>query len=410
MITSLALIFIVGLALAGICHRLRLPRIVGMLLTGILLGPYVLNLFDPSILGISDELRRMALIIILIKAGLSLNLSDLKKVGRPAFLMGFLPATCEIVGFLLFAPLIFGLSPLESIVMGSVMAAASPAIIVPRMTRFIDNHIGTNKSIPQMMIAGVSCDNVYVLVLCSTFVLMAQTGEVDALSFLNIPVSIISGAAVGMCVGFLLSSFFEVEYEHKHYIRNSMKVVIILGFAFLLMAMETWLEGHFSFSGLLAVVVMSCVIKIRSTDFVAQRLSEKYGKIWIAAEVILFVLVGAAIDINYTLSAGVGALLMIAIGIAFRSVGVFLALIKTPLTANERLFCAIAYMPKATVQAAIASVPLAAGLACGQLVFSVAVLAILITAPLGEMLMDVTYRRLLNCQQEKAANEDKMPS
>lgn len=395
MLTSLAFIFLVGLSMAAICQRLKLPRIIGMLITGIVLGPYVLDLLDPSILSISADLRQMALIIILLKAGLSLNLSDLKKVGRPAIMMSCVPASCEILAFVLFAPYILGITRIEAAVMGAVLGAVSPAVVVPRMVQLMDTKYGTDKSIPQLIMAGASCDDIYVIVLFSTFVSMAQGGSANLMDFVNIPVSIILGIVLGAITGFLLSMFFETAYAHKHYVRNSMKVIVVLGVSFLLMAIETWLEGIISVSGLLAVVSMACVLKIKSIAFVSKRLSEKFGKLWMAAEVLLFVLVGAAVDIRYTMNAGIAAVLMIFIALAFRSAGVALCLIRTPLTVRERLFCMIAYLPKATVQAAIGSVPLAMGLPCGQIVLSVAVLAILITAPLGALGMDISYKRLL---------------
>lgn len=395
MLTSLAFIFLVGLSMAAICQRLKLPRIIGMLITGIVLGPYVLDLLDPSILSISADLRQMALIIILLKAGLSLNLSDLKKVGRPAIMMSCVPASCEILAFVLFAPYILGITRIEAAVMGAVLGAVSPAVVVPRMVQLMDTKYGTDKSIPQLIMAGASCDDIYVIVLFSTFVSMAQGGSANLMDFVNIPVSIILGIVLGAITGFLLSMFFETAYAHKHYVRNSMKVIVVLGVSFLLMAIETWLEGIISVSGLLAVVSMACVLKIKSIAFVSKRLSEKFGKLWLVAEVLLFVLVGAAVDIRYTMNAGIAAVLMIFIALAFRSAGVALCLIRTPLTVRERLFCMIAYLPKATVQAAIGSVPLAMGLPCGQIVLSVAVLAILITAPLGALGMDISYKRLL---------------
>ncbi len=395
MLTSLAFIFLAGLAMAAICQRLKLPRIIGMLLTGILLGPYVLDLLDPSILSVSADLRQMALIIILLKAGLSLNLSDLKKVGRPAVLMSFIPASFEILGFLLFAPNILGITRIEAAVTGAVLAAVSPAVVVPRMVQLMDSKYGTDKSIPQLIMASASCDDIFVIVLFSTFVSMAQGGNADIMDFVNIPVSIILGVVFGAIAGYILSLFFETAYARKHYVRNSMKVIIILGVSFLLMAAETWLDGTVPVSGLLAVVSMACVIKIKSVTFVSKRLSEKFGKLWLAAEVILFVLVGAAVDIRYTMNAGISALLMIAIALSFRSVGVSLCLLKTALTWKERIFCIIAYLPKATVQAAIGSVPLTLGLSCGKITLSVAVLAILITAPLGALGIDSTYKKLL---------------
>ncbi|MBO5283219.1 MAG: cation:proton antiporter [Lachnospiraceae bacterium] len=395
MLTSLALIFLVGLAMAAICQRLKLPRIIGMLITGIVLGPYILDLLDPSILSISAELRQMALIIILLKAGLSLNLADLKKVGRPAVMMSCVPASCEILAFFLFAPHILGVTRMEAAVMGAVLAAVSPAVVVPRMVQLMETKYGTEKSVPQLIMAGASCDDIFVIVLFSTFVSMAQGGSAHLLDFVNIPVSILLGIVLGAVTGYILSLFFETAYAHEHCVRNSMKVIIVLGVAFLLMAVETWLKGMVPISGLLAVVSMACVIKIRTVSSVAKRLSEKFGKLWLAAEVILFVLVGAAVDIRYTFQAGAAAVLMIGIALVFRSLGVTLCLLGTPLNRKERIFCMIAYLPKATVQAAIGSVPLAMGLSCGQIVLSVAVLAILITAPIGALGMDFSYKRLL---------------
>ena len=395
MLTSLALIFLMGLGMASITKALKLPRIIGMLLTGILLGPHVLNLLDPSILSISADLRKMALIIILLKAGLSLNLSDLKRVGRPAVLMSFLPALFEIVAFVLLAPMILGIDRVEAAVMGAVLAAVSPAVVIPRMVQLMDSGYGTQKSIPQLIMAGASCDDIFVIVLFSTFTRMAQGESARLMDFVNIPVSILLGIAAGALVGWGLSLFFETAFAREHTVRNSAKVIIVLGTSFLLVALETWLEGIIPMSGLLAVVSMACVIKLKSVPFVSKRLSEKFGKLWIAAEVILFVLVGAAVDIRYTLDAGLGAVAMIFLALIFRAVGVCVCLLGTSMTRGERLFCIIAYIPKATVQAAIGSVPLAMGLPCGQIVLTVAVLAILITAPMGAIGMDLTYRKLL---------------
>lgn len=395
MLTSLSLIFLVGLALGAICQRLKLPRIIGMLVTGILLGPYVLDLLDPSILSISSELRKMALIIILLKAGLSLDLKDLKKAGHSAVLLSFVPASCEIIGYLLFAPVILGISRVDAAVMGAVLAAVSPAVVVPRMVTLMEKKYGTQKAIPQMILAGASCDDIFVIVLFTTFLGMAQGGSANVMDFINIPVSIVLGILLGVSFGYGLYLFFETSYAHKHCVRNSMKVIIVLGFSFLLIAIEEWSDGIVSVSGLLAVVAMACVLKLKSTAFVSKRLSEKFGKLWLAAEVILFVLVGAAVDIRYTLNAGLAAIFMILIALLFRAFGVLLCTVKTSLTLKERLFCVIAYLPKATVQAAIGSVPLAAGLPCGNIILSVAVLAILITAPLGALGIDGSYKKLL---------------
>ena len=395
MLTSLALVFLVGLSMAAICQKIKLPRIIGMLITGIILGPYVFDLFDQSILGISADLRKMALVIILIKAGLSLNLKELKKVGRPALLLSFLPATFELTAFLLFGPKVLGITVLESAVMGAVLAAVSPAVVVPRMVFLIDENCGTEKSIPQMILAGASLDDVFVIVLFTTFLGMAQGENINMLSFANIPISILMGVAIGAVCGIVLAWFFETAYAHQHMIRNSIKVIIVLGTAFLLSAVEEWLSRVVAVSGLLAVMSMALVLAMRSAQSVTTRLQQKFGKLWLAAEVILFVLVGAAVDIRYTLKGGLPAVTMIMIGLLFRSVGVWISVLGTKLNMKERLFCVIAYLPKATVQAAIGSVPLAMGLPCGNIVLSVAVLAILITAPLGAIGMDMSYKKLL---------------
>ena len=395
MLTSLSLIFLVGLAMGAICQKIKLPRIIGMLVTGIVSGPYVLDFLDPSILSISADLRKMALIIILLKAGLSLELKDLKKVGRPAVLMAFLPASFELAGYVLIAPVILGITRTEAAVMGAVLAAVSPAVVVPRMVQLMEQKYGTGKGIPQMILAGASCDDIYVIVLFTTFLGMAQGGTANIGDFMNIPVSILLGILLGSMFGYGIYLFFETAYANKHCVRNSMKVIIVLGFSFLLIAIEGWLEGKVAVSGLLAVVSMACVLKRKSDAFVSRRLSEKFGKLWLAAEVMLFVLVGAAVDIRYTMDAGAAAIIMILAALVFRACGVLLSVAKTNLTWKERMFCVIAYLPKATVQAAIGSVPLAAGLPCGKIVLSVAVMAIVITAPIGAFGMDHTYQKLL---------------
>lgn len=396
MLTSLSIIFLVGLSMAFICRKIKLPRIIGMLITGIALGPFVLDLLDPQILGISSELRQTALIIILIKAGLSLNISDLKKVGRPAVLMSFLPALFEIGAFVLLAPRLLHITVLDSAIMGAVLGAVSPAVVVPRMVQLMDENCGTDKQIPQLILAGASLDDVFVIVLFSTFINMAQGGSAKIMDFVNIPISIILGILLGAAFGFVLAFLFELAHKRGNSMRQSIKTIILLGAAFLLMAIETWLEGTVSISGLLAVMSMACVIQLRCRKEVSDDLSAKYGRLWLAAEVILFVLVGAAVDIRYTLQAGAMAVLVIFIALIFRSVGVLVCLIGTKLNRKEKLYCIIAYLPKATVQAAIGSVPLSLGLPCGNIVLSVAVLSILITAPLGAILMDLTYKKLLN--------------
>ena len=398
MLTSLAFVFLAGLAAAAVCSAIKLPRIIGMLLVGIVLGPHILNVLDDSILSISSELRQMALIIILLKAGLSLNLSDLKQVGRPAVLLSCLPATCELAGYILLAPYLLGVNRIEAAVMGAVLAAVSPAVVVPRMVFLMENRWGTDKSIPQMLLAGASCDDIYVIVLFTTFTGIAQGGNARAADFLNIPVSVVLGIAVGAAAGYALSRFFEAAFARNHMVRGSVKVIIVLSVSFLLVALETVLKGWIALSGLLAVTSMACMLARKTTDEVRARLSEKFGKLWIPAELILFVLVGAAVDIRYVSETGLAAVLMVFAALIFRAAGVVLCLAGTKLSRRERLFCVIAYLPKATVQAAIGSVPLAMGLPCGKIVLSVAVLAILITAPLGALGMDAAYRKLLKCE------------
>ena len=395
MLTSLALMLLVGLAAASVCRALRLPPMVGMLAAGILLGPHALNLLDGSILGISADLRQMALVIILIKAGLSLRPTDLKQVGRPALLMSFLPASFEIAAFVLLAPVVFGVSRLEAAIMGSVLGAVSPAVVVPRMVRLMEEGRGVGKGVPQLVLAGASLDDVFVIVLFGTFLGMAQGEGASAAGLARVPASILLGIAGGILAGLALHLLFDARYTKGGAVRNSTKTIVILSAAFLLVALQGTLEHMVPFSGLLAVMAMACALRVRSPGPVAARLSEKFGKLWIAAEVLLFVLVGAAVEIRYTLAAGWRAMLMILLALVFRSAGAALCLLGTRLNAGERLFCVISYLPKATVQAAIGGVPLAAGLPCGRLVLSMAVLAIVLTAPLGAWGMDAFYRRLL---------------
>ena len=396
MLTSLAYIFLIGFAFAAICEKMKLPRIIGMLFTGILLGPFVLSMLDSTILFVSADLRQFALVIILIKAGLSLNLQDLKKVGRPALLLSFLPAVCEIIAYVLLAPVLLDINRSEAAVMGAVLAAVSPAVVVPRMVQLMEEKYGTDKQIPQMVLAGASLDDVFVIVLFTTFLSMAQGEGAHLADFVDIPVSIVTGLILGALAGWFLSWFFETNYSNEHYVRNSKKVIIVLGTSFIMLAIEDLLEGVVAVSGLLAIMSMSMVLAAKSVPAVTERLQEKYGKLWLAAEVILFVLVGAAVDIRYTLEAGLAAVALILLALVFRSFGVWLCMLGTGLNRRERLYCMISYLPKATVQAAIGSVPLSMGLPCGKIVLSVAVLSILITAPLGAIGMDRSYKKLLN--------------
>ena len=360
MLLSLALIFLCGLALGGIFRKLHLPQLLGMLLTGILLGPYVLNLLDSSILGISADLRQIAVIIILTRAGLNLDLEDLKKVGRPAALLCFVPAAFEIAGMLLLAPRLLGISLLEAAVMGTVVAAVSPAVVVPGMLKLMEEGYGTKKSIPQMIMAGASVDDVFVIVLFTSFTGLAGGGGISAWDFVRIPVSILLGLAGGILCGILLAVFFR-----KVHMRDSVKVIIILSLSFLLVTLEHVLTGIVGFSGLLAVMSMGIALQ-KGRKEAAVRLSAKYSKLWVAAELLLFVLVGAAVDIPYAFKAGAAAAAVILGVLVFRMLGVLICLLGTELNRKEKLFCMFAYMPKATVQAAIGSVPLAMGLACGN--------------------------------------------
>lgn len=396
MIQSLAFIFLLGLIMAEVSKRLKLPRIVGMLFTGIVLGPFVLNLLDSKILSISAELRQIALLIILIKAGLSLDLKDLKKASRPALLLSFLPASFEILGYALLAPIFLKISTIDALLMGSVLSAVSPAVVVPRMSMLMDEGYGTDKAIPQMIMAGASMDDIFVIVLFTSFLGMAMGQGVDLSQFAKIPISIVLGIAIGAVFGLVASFVFEKSFSKKHLIRNSMKVIIIMALSFLLVAIEGLLKERVAISSLIAVVTMAMTIRIKSVESVSARLSAKFAKLWIAAEVMLFVLVGAEVDIRYTLDAGLMAVVMIFAALAFRTIGVLIALAGTGLNKKEKLFTVFSYLPKATVQAAIGSVPLAMGLESGKIILSVAALAILITAPLGATAMDMTYKRYLN--------------
>ena len=392
MLLSISLILILGMFMGWICQKMKLPALLGMLITGIIMGPYGLNLLDGSILGISAELRKIALIIILTRAGLGLDLSGLKKIGRPAVFMCFVPASFELLGMILLAPKLMGLSVLESAVMGAVLAAVSPAVVVPRMVKLMDEGYGVKEGIPQLILAGASVDDVYVIVLFSTFVGMMQGEGASILKFVNIPVSIFFGIAIGLFLGVLLAYFFK-----KVHIRDTSKVLIILSISFLLVVIEDKLTTAITFSSLIAVMFIGIGLQ-KKREAVAKRLSVKYGKLWVAAEVFLFVLVGATVNIEYLGKVGAKAFVVIIGALIFRMFGVFVCLLGTNLKRKERLFAMMAYTPKATVQAAIGGIPLALGLACGDTVLTVAVLAIVFTAPLGAFAIDWSYKKLLNKQ------------
>ena len=387
MLISIALILLVGLFLGWLCKKIRFPSLFGMIIGGIILGPFVLNAIDSKLLGASSELRQIALIIILIRAGLKLDLSELKKVGRPALLMCFLPASVEILGVILIAPKLFGISILDAAIIGSVIGAVSPAVIVPRMIKLIDEGWGADKGIPQMILAGASVDDVFVIVMFTTFTGLARGDEVSAISFLSVPVSIVLGVIAGAVCGWLLSKLFTLAH-----IRDTVKVILLFILSFALV----WVEGILlvPFAALIAVMSAGAAIKRKKPDL-SVRLSSRFDKLWAVAEIFLFVLVGASVSIESAANAGVKSVILLLCALVFRMAGVFLSLIKTDLNFKERLFCMIAYTPKATVQAAIGGLPLAMGLECGQLVLTVSVIAILITAPLGAFGIDLTYRRFL---------------
>ena len=389
MLTSIAIILLLGLVTGWLFSKVKLPSLLGMILVGIILSPHCLNAIDESILMISGDIRQIALVIILTRAGLSLNISDLKKVGRPAVLMCFLPACVEMVGTILFAPVLLGVSVLEAAVIGSVIAAVSPAVIVPRMIKLIEEGYGEEKSIPQLILAGASVDDVFVIVVFTAFTTLAATGEISASNFLQIPVSIALGVLLGCAVGMILVSFFR-----KYHMRDSVKILIILSVSFLLLEIQNRLEGVIPVSGLLAIMSMGIIIN-QKYSVLAKRLSVKYNKLWLGAEIFLFVLVGVAVDLKYAMAAGVAVIVLIVLALLFRMTGVAVSLIRTKLTKQERIFCMIAYTPKATVQAAIGTIPMAMGLECGSIVLAVAVMSILITAPFGAICVDNLYKKLL---------------
>lgn len=389
MLLSIALILMVGMALGWVCKKMKLPSLLGMLVTGILLGPYVFDLIDASILSISSEIRKIALIIILTRAGLSLDISGLKKMGRPAVMMCFVPASFELIGMILLAPKLLGLSMLEAAIMGAVLAAVSPAVVVPRMVKLMEEGYGTKKGIPQLILAGASVDDVYVIVLFTTFTSMIQGNGVSVIRFVNIPVSIVLGILIGFSSGWMLSKYFE-----KVHIRDTIKILIILSWSFVLVAIEDALNTPITFSALIAIMFIGVALQ-KYRGEVSIRLSAKYNKLWVTAEVFLFVLVGATVNINYLGNVGMKALIVIVGALVLRMLGVFVCLLGTSLNFKERVFSMMAYTPKATVQAAIGGIPLSLGLGCGDIVLTVAVLAIVLTAPLGAFAIDLSYKKLL---------------
>lgn len=390
MLLSIALIMLVGMAAAMLSKKVGLPGLVGMILTGAILGPCVLNLIDDSILNISSELRKIALIIILTRAGLTLDLDDLKRAGRPALLMCFLPASFEILGMILVAPHLLHISILEAAILGAVIAAVSPAVVVPKMIQLMEEGYGMNKQIPQIILAGASVDDVFVIVLFTSFTGLAQGDQISVMKFVNIPISIIAGILIGAVIGIALGIFFT-----KVHMRDTIKVIIILSLAFILVSLEEMITIPVTFAALISVMFMGIFLKRKKADTSA-RLSAKFNKLWVMAEIILFVLVGASVDITFISKAGFKTVILIFAVLVFRMAGVFICMLGTKLNGKERLFCMLAYTPKATVQAAIGGVPLAMGLACGNIVLTVAVIAIVITAPLGAFMIEHTYKKLLS--------------
>lgn len=389
MLTSISIIILLGLSLGKIFNNLKLPSLLGYILTGIVLSPYAMNLIDTSLLNIAPQLIQIALVIILTRAGLSLNINTLKKVGRPALLMCFLPACFEILSVIVIGPLLFGITIVEAAIVGSVIAAVSPAIIVPRMINLIEEGYGEKHSIPQLVLAGASVDDVFVIVVFTAMTALEASGEFTALSFVKIPISIVSGIIVGAIVGIVLVQLFK-----KNHIRDTIKVLIIISISFLLLELENSISDYIPISGLLAIMSMGVIIKL-NYEILAERIQTKYNKLWAGAEIMLFVLVGATVNMKYVADAGILTVIMILAALVFRMIGVFVCLIKTELTMKEKIFCMIAYTPKATVQAGIGAVPLAMGLNCGQMVLTIAVMSIIITAPFGAIAIDKTYKKLL---------------
>ncbi len=390
MLTSIALILLVGLLFGSFFEKIKLPGLLGMIVVGMILGPNVLNWIDASILEISVDIRQIALVIILTRAGLSLNVADLKKIGRPAVLMSFVPACVEMAGIMILAPLLFDLTLLEGAIIGSVLAAVSPAVVVPRMIRLMEEGYGTEKRIPQLILAGASVDDVFVIVMFTVLISFASTGQISAFGFLTIPLSVVLGILMGIAVGLSLVLLFK-----KVHVQDSVKILVALSVSFLLLEVQHQLEGKIPVSALLGIMSMGITLNQKHRDL-SKRLSAKYNKLWLGAQIFLFVLVGVAVDIKYALAAGAFSVLLVVLALLFRMTGVFFSLIKTNLNRKEKLFCMLSYTPKATVQAAIGAVPLAMGLSCGSTVLTLAVISILVTAPLGAICMDRLYKKLLS--------------
>lgn len=389
MLVSVALILVFGLLFSSLFTKLKLPGFIGMILVGIILGGSFLNVIDDKLLAISSDIRQIALIIILTRAGLTLKLDDLKKIGKPAFFMSFLPATFEIVGCTILGPILLNTTVLEGMLIGCVLAAVSPAVVVPRMIQLTEEGYGQERRIPQLILTGASFDDVFVIALFTVVSTFVQSGEINLSSIIQVPIAILSGILIGVAWGYVFQMYFK-----KFHMRDSIKLLIILAFSFFIVGFEKEISSILPFSSLIAVMSMAISINIFYPRL-ATRLSSKYNKLWVAGEVFLFVLVGISVNITFALGAGLFTILMVLGGLVFRMGGVIISLLSTKFTNKEKLFCSFAYLPKATVQAAIGGIPLAMGLACGELVLTIAVLSILISAPLGAILIDTSAKKLL---------------
>ena len=389
MLTDIAIIFVFGIFMAYIFEKIGLAPIIGMLIAGIIISPNQLNFVSDDIINLSADLRQIALVTILTRAGLALNFDKLKKVGRPAILLSFVPASIEMLGIIIFAKRFFSIDTIDAGILAAVLAAVSPAIVVPRMIKLIDEGYGADKNIPEMILAGASVDDVFVIVFFSSFLALKTGGTLSAMSFLNIPISIITGILLGIVAGKILAIVFE-----KIKVNDIYKAMIFIGISFLMLRLQNVIEKYLALSALISIMTAGITINRKNTKL-STKLLDSYNRLWKVFELFLFVLVGISVNLAYVREAGFLAVILILIGLIFRMIGVNFSLIKTNLNKNERLFTSFAYLPKATVQAAIGPVALQMGLASGNLILSVSVIAILLTAPLGAILTDKTYKKLL---------------
>lgn len=381
MLQSIALILLVGLIAGSILKKIKMPSLVGWIIAGIIISPFM----DKKLLSISGDLRQIALIIILTRAGLALNLDNLKKVGKSAILMSFVPASIELLACTIFAPYFLGLSVLDSALLGSVLAAVSPAVVAPRMIDLIEKNIGTKKGIPEMILAGSSVDDVYVIVFFSTFLSLEISKKMNILSFVLIPVNIIVGIVLGLVLAYLLLKLMK-------YIKLSKeaKLILLLSLSFLILI----LPKFFPIAPLLSIMTLGVYIN-KKDSVLCEQMKKNYENLWKIFEIILFVLVGVSLHVNLTNINLFKVILLIFVIQIFRALGVMLSLSGTKLNIKEKVFCVFSYIPKATVQAAIGSIPLMSGLDCGVIILFVSVVAILTTAPIGAYLIDKSKKLLL---------------